>query len=843
MYRYDRRPGYQAIQGAGMADEGAWEARVAHTSHYQDPKKVQDKNWYDKDFDDSGSGWDTEYGAFGSKGEYPNIATTWTGDDIDVYIRRKINLTDEDINKDLVVLYSHDDFYEIFVNGTKVKSTIGGKISWHQNESLKLAGKVKLDKGENVIAYHVHNTSGGAMADIGLYVSTSNEVLAKHKDVDVLANNTYYSFKCGPVDLDVVFTAPFLMDDVELMSTPINYISYRVKSNDNKEHDVQFYFGTTPEISVDNNQQPTTSTIVTDGERKFIKSGSIEQPVLEKTGDNITIDWGYLYIPDVNGTISIADATTTLSTFTATGKLPETADDAIVEAYQEGDMPMLSYVHDFGKVTESAQSYMMFGYDEVWDMIYMDERYKGYWARNGKTILQAFAEFESKYDDIMTRAKAQDKIIYDDALASGNEKYAEVLSLSYRHSIAAHKIFEDNKGNLLFFSKENNSNGCVNTVDLTYPSSPLYLLYNTELMKGMCTSIFEYCQSERWGFNENNAKKKLVAFAAHDLGQYPHANNQVYATRYPEADGGFGGNMPIEESANMVILAAAISMVDGNTDWADKYWKTIAKWTDYLVENGTDPAEQLCTDDFAGHLASNANLAVKAIMGVAGYAILNKLHGDDSEYKRYIRYAKQMATKWIGKAEEDDHYKLAYDRSDTWSQKYNMIWDKAWNTNIFPDYVKKTEFEYYKTKLKDTGIALDSREGYTKTDWSYWSASLADDKDDFLKFSDALWNYVNGTSSRVPLSDWYWVRDEAEKCIWVNFRARSVIGGHWMKVLVDKLNSGEIGTPITSVRDIFNNGKESCNAETGWYNLLGQKVDEPTYRGVYIYNGEKVAVK
>ena len=95
----------------------------------------------------------------------------------------------------------------------------------------------------------------------------------------------------------------------------------------------------------------------------------------------------------------------------------------------------------------------------------------------------------------------KDQIIYDDGLASGNTKYAEVLCASYRHCIAAHKIFQDNKGNLLFFSKENNSNGCVNTVDLTYPSAPLFLLYNTELMKGMCTSILDYCQSSRWGFD------------------------------------------------------------------------------------------------------------------------------------------------------------------------------------------------------------------------------------------------------------------------------------------------------------------------------------------------------
>ena len=216
--------------------------------------------------------------------------------------------------------------------------------------------------------------------------------------------------------------------------------------------------------------------------------------------------------------------------FNQTGKVP--VQTASVTSTEESEMPMLAFTRDLGKVTE-ASSYMMIGYDEVKDIRYMDVDYKGYWARNGKLLTQAFEEYRDNYDDIMTRCMEQDKTIYDDALASGNTKYAELLSGCYRHCIAAHKIFEDNKGNLLFFSKENDSNGCVNTVDLTYPSAPLFLSYNTELMKGMCTSILDYCESKRWGFG----------FAAHDLGTYPHANNQVYSIRFPDSNGGFAGNI------------------------------------------------------------------------------------------------------------------------------------------------------------------------------------------------------------------------------------------------------------------------------------------------------------
>ena len=810
-------PGYRSIAGAGMADEGAWEAKVKTTS-------TSGVTWTTETFDDSS--WQTGLGAFGTKSEYTNVYTNWTATGSDYYIRRYITLTAEDLQQQLALIYSHDDVCQAYINGRRVASTGN---TWVQNVIYDLteADKAVLHEGQNVIAYHVHNTTGGALADIGLYVKDISEKLATQKTCYVLPTSTYYTFTCGGVDLDLVFTSPFLMDDIELMSTPINYISYQVRSNDGQEHNVQFYFGTTPELTVNDNGQGTTTTIVSDGQRQYIKSGSKDQKILGRAGDLITIDWGYLYLPNVNGTVSVADQELTTSTFVSTGQLPEST--IPFSSSEEGEMPQLSYVHDFGTVAQ-ASSYMMFGYDEVYDMRYMDVNYKGYWARNGKTIQQAFAEFQESYDDIMTRCKAQDQIIYDDGLASGNAKYAEVLCASYRHCIAAHKIFQDNKGNLLFFSKENNSNGCVNTVDLTYPSAPLFLLYNTDLMKGMCTSILDYCQSSRWGFD----------FAAHDLGTYPHANNQVYAIRFPSADGGFGGNMPIEESANIVILAAAISNIDGNTEWADRYWTTLTKWTNYLVENGQDPENQLCTDDFAGHLAHNANLAVKAIMGVAGYALLCWQRNDVENYHYYMDKAQEMAKKWVTLAKDGTHYKLAYDRAGTWSQKYNMIWDKAWKLGLFSDQVKNQEYNFYLGKLNSYGLPLDSRSSYTKSDWEMWTAALARNDTYFLRISDLLWKYVNETPSRVPLSDWYYTDGNGSM---VAFRARSVVGGHWMKVYVDKMVNGDIGTAIAPIR--AQDGDEIQDAKSkiqnGVFDLQGRQMPNGKLpKGIYIKNGTKI---
>lgn len=805
-------PGMISI--APMADEGPWDCKVRTTG-------ISGTTWTTEGYDDSGTAWKDQKGAFGTS-DQPFVNTPWTSTGSNVYIRRRINLTAEDLQKDLYIIYSHDDVCEGYINGRKIFST--GE-TWVKNVKYQLTDEDKavLHEGENIIAYHVHNTTGGALADIGLYTATKAEKTAVQTNCHVLATNTYYKFTCGPVTLDLVFTAPMLMKDIDLMSTPINFISYQVTSNDGQEHDVQFLFSTTPELCVNNNMQPTVSSITTSGGIKYIKSGSKAQNVLGKAGDMITIDWGYLYIPGINGDITIGERMEVENTFAATGKLPQ-APTAAINSTEESEMPILAFSRDMGKVSTTASSYMMIGYDEIKDMRYLGTDYKGYWARNGKTIFQAFEDLNSRYDQIMSDCQAQDKVIYDDALEAGNVKYAELLSGCYRHVIAAHKIFQDNKGNTLFFSKENNSNGCVNTVDLTYPSAPLFLVYNTELMKGMCTSILDYCESSRWGFD----------FAAHDLGTYPHANGQVYSITRPDSNGGFAGNMPIEESGNIVVLAAAISLIDGNLDWANRYWKTLKTWTDYLVENGLDPENQLCTDDFAGHLAHNANLSLKAIMGVAGFALMNKQKGNIEQYNYYIEKAQNMATEWVKLAKDGTHYKLAFDRAGTWSQKYNMVWDKIWGTNLFSETVYKQEMAYYNSQMKTYGLPLDNRSVYTKTDWFSWTACLGTQAQ-FTSYMDRLYKYANETKSRVPLSDWYYT----DSGNYVAFIGRSVVGGHWMKVLFDQYRSGKlVGINATKEQPSY------ILPGNDWYNLSGQKLTtEPTQPGIYIHQGRKVTKK
>ena len=792
---------------APMTDEEAWKARVTHTT--------PSGQWTTLDYDDSS--WAVEQAAWGTVGEYPRVKNEWKATNSDIYIRRSVTLSADDLKRDLWVVFSHDDVFELYINGTRIVKT--GE-TWLQGEKQQLtaAQKAALREGDNVIAAHCHNTTGGAYVDFGLYINTwqkkGDTTNARQLDVDVLATSTYYTFACGPVNLDVVFTAPMIIDDLDLLSTPINYISTRISSTDGQPHEVQLLIGTTPQMVVNEMTQPTRSTIVTENGTPYIRSGSVAQPILGRAGDLISIDWGYLYLPAANGqTLSIAPIADMQDSFVLTGTVPSTP-DADITAANESQFPQLANVTDFGSVTD-ASTFIMVGYDEVYDIQYMKRNYRGYWARDGKTIFQAFDELREGYTDIMARCRALDATIYSDGLTSGNAHYAELLSGSYRHVIGAHKLFQDSAGHLLFFSKENNSNGCVNTVDLTYPSAPLFLIYHPDLVKAMMTSIFEYSLTNKW----------TKPFAAHDLGTYPHANGQVY-----------GGDMPIEESGNMLILAGTLCRLQGYDTWQRRYYRITKRWADYLVENGADPAEQLCTDDFAGHWAHNCNLSIKAIMGIAAFADICRAKGDDELADQYLQKASEMAIRWEADARDGtSHYRLAFDRPDTWSQKYNMVWDKVWGTNLFPTDAMTKEIKYYRNRQKTYGLPLDSRSDYTKSDWICWTAAMSPDNSTFLKFIEPLYRYVHHTTSRVPLSDWYYTTNGQ----FVGFRARSVIGGHWMKVLADQFSTLTAMPSITP--DQSSASAPSQSSVT--YDLSGRPVNAPLTPGLYIRNGHKVLIR
>ena len=738
--------------------EEKWEGKYT----FQHPSG---EGWKKIDFNDSS--WETGLSAFGTRNE-PNLSTLW--DTKDIWIRRVFSLEEDLSGRDIYLHYSHDDIFELYINGVQV---VGTDYSWNYNVQQPLSEDIKalLKKGDNIITAHCHNRTGGAYVDFGLYENEPEKAAltntAIQKSVTVLPTQTLYTFDCGPVELDLIFTSPLLLDDLDLMSRPISYISYQVRSKDEAAHDVQIYFEATPQWAVHDKSQPVNYEVIERDGLKFLKTGTIEQPILEKRGDDVRIDWGYFYLAGVQDqatTLNFGDYWDVKKEFQTTGSLSVAEPESLSEKMNE-NMTVLAYSKNLGSIsTDHTTGYIMLGYDDIYSIQYFEKNLKGYWTNNGEVdIYQAFNMAVDDYSSIMKRCDEFNSSLMEDATNAGGKKYAELSALVYRQAVAAHKLVVDENGTLLFLSKENNSNGSIGTVDITYPSSPLFLIYNPDLVKGMQNPIFYYSESGKW----------TKPFAAHDVGTYPLANGQTY-----------GGDMPVEESGNMLILTAAIAQIEGNADYAAKHWDVLTTWTDYLVKEGLDPDNQLNTDDFAGHSAHNANLSIKAIMGIASYSKLAEMQGKTDVANEYMQIAKNMAVEWEKMANDGDHYKLTFDRSGTWSQKYNIVWDKLLGFNIFDPEIVVKEMAYYRTKQNEYGLPLDSRATYTKTDWVMWTATLTGDQDDFEALADLVYKYANETSSRVPISDWH-DTVTAER---MNFKARSVVGGYFMKLLEYEIN-------------------------------------------------------
>jgi hypothetical protein len=687
--------------------------------------------------------------------------TAWT--EGDVWVRRTVRVADPRTTGQLRLLLQHDDDAEVYLNGVLLTKQSGANNKY-ESFSVPAAARQALHAGDNVLAMHATSPQGGEYLDAGLYETLPAPAplaLARQTGVMVTATQTTYTFTAGPVQLKVNFLSPLLLDELETVARPVSYLTCTATATDGKPHATQVLLTEAGTLATNTPYQEVTTRPGAAASLRWQAVGTTAQPVLEKVGDNQRIDWGYAYLATPSGaTLGTGNPQTLKSTFATTGKLP-----AAAPTTGQAQRVAQAAVLNLGTVaSQPTEQHVLLGYDDQYAVQYFGQNLRPWWRRDpSATMEKALAAAEADYARLRRKASEFDQKMYADAQAAGGKKYADLCQLAYRQSVAAHSIVAGPKGELLFFSKENFSGGFIGTVDVTYPSEPLYFLYNNELAKGMLRFIFDYSESGRW-------KKD---FPAHDLGTYPQANGQKY-----------GEDMPVEEAGNMLILTAAAVKMDGKPDFAREHWATLTRWVGFLKRDGFDPANQLSTDDFAGHLARNTNLSVKAIMGIACYGQLASQLGDTQTATEYTALARELAKKWMQMAQDGDHYALTFDKpAGSWSQKYNLVWDKVLGLNIFPPEVAQKEMAFYLQHQQKYGLPLDSRKTYTKSDWIIWTATLTTKPADFEALVAPVWQFANDTPSRVPLTDWHETTDAKQQ----GFQARSVVGGYFMKMLADKL--------------------------------------------------------
>lgn len=596
---------------------------------------------------------------------------------------------------------------------------------------------------------------------------------AKQTKLNVTAFATEYEFLCGKTTLKLRFVSPLPLNDLELLSMPVCYMQYEISGDPNAEISLfvnrNIAYNDIPETA---DKRVRGGVVKLDGfESAFV--GLVRQMPLSVSGDLVGADWGYFYLSGEQAWVLDEGE---LSAFLSNGYLGFEADGE--EKY-------------IGAINKASKGLIALGYDDRVSIEYFGDFRKGYYLEN-HSIFDALSYVWNQVGEIESKLTAIEKDLADRTKLYG-KSYLNVLNASYRQSVGGHKLVRDRKGELLWLSKECGSNGCIGTVDVSYPSMPLYLLYNPELVKGMMRPILEFAHMPVWNYD----------FAPHDVGTYPVCGGQIYAiwqmknkyhAKYGE--GGFWSKvkthfpfytlpdnyqpyefkmqMPVEECANMLIMFLAAYQADKDIAFFSDNKDLCAKWVKYLVKYGLKPGNQLCTDDFAGHLENNINLAIKATVGIAAYAQLLFECEENEKANEYRKIAEGFATEIEKFASGKTHLPLTWDSGeDTFGLKYNFAFDRILGLNLFNRDLLEREVDYYLSKAERYGTPLDNRKMYTKNDWLLWVARLTSDIQKRKVIIDMIDDYLKTAPDRVPFSDWYETQDGS----YHEFKARTVQGG------------------------------------------------------------------
>lgn len=576
-------------------------------------------------------------------------------------------------------------------------------------------------------------------------VPENGEEIIPQTDLDVTPLITAYTFQNETLKLTVKFWTPLIIDDIYKLSLPVSFIDYEAEFLDGKNHEFEILIGADREFCFNKRKKkPAGGEINLDDNTSFAFMGCKSQTPLRKSGDGVSADWGYIYLTGDKGSCGFDQ----------------------------------SGIHS---IIEKTKGTFVFAFDDVKSIEYMGTQYPCLWTEKFGDIKTVIKYARDSHDELLKDAQRINNTILADSEKFG-ESYQHILAAAYRQVLAGHKLFRDQNGEILYFSKECHSNGCINTVDVSYPAVPLFLLYNPSLLKGMITGIFEFARLNAWGYD----------FAPHDIGRYPIANGQVYGHKnspflpkrkiYLETKChcSFSSQMPVEECGNMLALAFLHYRFTGDKSAIEKNYDMLEKWANYLVNAGVVLENQLCTDDFAGHSEKNINLAVKGVLGIAFFGKISEALGKKTDMAKIARtYAKQLCEFAL----PDGTLPFAVGDKDTWSLKYNMVWDKILGLSLFPEELYKAESRKYKEKLSAYGVPLDYRKSLTKTDWMMWAAVLDEAGENVPLFAEKIEKYLADTKETWVFSDWI---DTIEPFSY-SFHHRTVQGGLWMPVLADKI--------------------------------------------------------
>jgi hypothetical protein len=586
----------------------------------------------------------------------------------------------------------------------------------------------------------------------------------------VTATKSEFVLTQAGVELTVTFLSPVTPGDLEHQSQPLSYVSVSARATDGKPHKVGVYFDISGEWASGDSGRLITWDQETTAGALSLSYHQTQPKVLGENAD--TAEWGTVTLSAVarSGlTWQIGADADVRKQIATQGALADTADGDKPRAINNR-WPVFALNQDLGTVGSRATTPFVLCIGQIREPAasYLGEQLPPLWKSYWPMWQDMVAAFLDDFAALAARSAKLDAKIEKDATRAGGKEYAALCALAFRQAYGATELVSRN-GKPWAFLKEISSDGNMQTIDVTYPAMPVFLYADPQYLGLLLAPILDYV--------ENHPYPKV--FAPHDLGSH-----------YPNADGHLNGtgeeDMPVEESANMLIMTTAylkrVSRAD-QTAYATAHYAILKQWADYLVANALDPNLQNQTDDFTGFIAHSVNLALKGIIGIGAMSRISTMAGKASDAAAYLATARDYISRWQTKATDSTgkHLKLAYDQDGTWSLKYNGYADALLGLGLVPKSVIRTEADWYVSRAATDGVPLDIRHGYTKADWEMWTAAWLKDHDEIRDLLIAgLYTFADTTGQRVPMTDWYDTVTDRQN----GFQARPVVGGFFALLTV-----------------------------------------------------------
>ena len=619
----------------------------------------------------------------------------------------------------------------------------------------------------------------------------------KQTALETTSTQSKFTFNGGGVNLSVDFLSPVEAKDLRRLSMPLSDIITTAQSSDGAQHSVAIYFDISGEWAHGDSNQlirwaPETINRNADGSRK---TGTLSAwavtpnspTVLNQVNDYPS--WGTaLFSAGTSRTLTTESGQDSVvrAQFVSTGHLADTNDTnqprAINNAY-----PVFAFSNSFGTVgTASTKPFtLLLGHVRDPAINYLGTGVHSLWTQYWPSYENMLAFAYNDAAAAVSRANTTDANLAKSATAIGGPHYAALTAVTLRQAFAATELTGTTSDPDLFLEEISSSDN-VSTVDVMYPSMPAFLYTNPELVRYLIAPVIAYSESGQWP----------ALYAPHDLGAtYPNATGHN--------DGG-GENMPVEESANMLIMADAYMQHTTRAEaavYANAHYPIFRQWANYLLTippgvqypNALDPQYQNQTDDFTGLIAHSVNLALKGIIAVGAMGQIAAYDGNFKDANYFRQQSEQMISVWAQLSENSDssHLLLEYrepanvyspdtttEPDSYYSLKYNAYPDKLLGLHLIPQSILTEEANFYKTQEHPTGIQLDPREignpphTFTKADWELWTAASTDDPTLAQNIIDEVYDYANTTLSGAPFPDLY-----DPNSTFNAFEARPVMGG------------------------------------------------------------------